>query len=79
MITNRVLGTVLLGINKQITMKFVLGYTFPEYAEALQAFADGKVDTSALVTRTVGLADLPAAFNALSDPTDCKVLVVPGK
>lgn len=71
--------TPLLGINKQLTMKFVLGYTFPEYAEALQAFADGKVDTTPLVTRTVNLDELPAAFKALSDPKDCKVLVVPGK
>ena len=71
--------TPLLGINKQITMKFVLGYSFPEYAEALQAFTDGAIDTTTLVTRTVNLDELPAAFRALADPTDCKVLVVPGK
>ena len=69
--------TPLLGINKQLSMQFVLGYTAQEYAEALQAFADGKVDTSPLVTRTVGLDDLPAAFAALADPKDCKVVVVP--
>ncbi len=71
--------TPLLGINKQLTMQFVLGYTAAEYAEALQAFADGKVDTSLLVTRTVSLDELPAAFSALSDPKDCKVLVIPGQ
>ncbi len=69
--------TPLLGINKQLTLKFVLGYTGAEYAEALQAFADGRVDTTALVTRTVSLDELPAAFAALSDPRDCKVIVVP--
>lgn len=69
--------TPLLGINKQLTMKFVLGYTPQEYAEALQAFADGRIDTSPLVTRTVTLDELPAAFQALADPKDCKVLVIP--
>jgi threonine dehydrogenase-like Zn-dependent dehydrogenase len=70
--------TPLLGINKQLTLKFVLGYTAVEYAEALQAFADGRIDTSQLVTRRVGLDELPATFAALADPRDCKVLVVPG-
>ncbi|MFN0094668.1 MAG: zinc-binding dehydrogenase [Dehalococcoidia bacterium] len=70
--------TPLLGINKQITMKFVLGYSAAEYAEALQAFADGRVDTTPLVTRRVSLEELPGAFQALADPRDCKVLVVPG-
>jgi threonine dehydrogenase-like Zn-dependent dehydrogenase len=69
----------LMGINKQLTLQFVLGYTAPEYAEALQSFADGKIDTSPLVTRTVSLDELPATFSALADPRDCKVLVVPGK
>ncbi len=71
--------TPLLGINKQLTMKFVLGYTAAEYAEALASFADGSIDTSPLVTRTVTLDELPAAFTALSQPTDCKVIYVPGK
>ncbi len=71
--------TPLLGINKQLTMKFVLGYTAPEYAEALASFADGSIDTSPLVTRTVTLDELPAAFAALSQPTDCKVVFVPGR
>ncbi|MGE5597454.1 MAG: zinc-binding dehydrogenase [Hyphomicrobiales bacterium] len=69
--------TPLLGINKQLTLKFVLGYTPAEYAEALQAFADGSVDTSPLVTRTVSIDELPATFTALADPRDCKVVVLP--
>ena len=70
--------TPLLGINKQATLTFVLGYTAAEYAETLQAFADGLVDPSPLVTRKVTLDELPATFAALADPRDCKVLVVPG-
>jgi threonine dehydrogenase-like Zn-dependent dehydrogenase len=69
----------LMGINKQLTLQFVLGYTAPEYAEALAAFASGSIDTAPLVTRTVALEELPATFSALADPSDCKVVVVPGQ
>jgi threonine dehydrogenase-like Zn-dependent dehydrogenase len=67
----------MVGINKQLTLQFVLGYSGEEYAEALRFHAEGVVDTSPLVTRTVGLDELPAAFAALADPRDCKVVVVP--
>lgn len=67
----------MVGINKQLTLQFVLGYTPVEYAEALGALADGSIDTSPLVTRTVGIDELPAAFEALASPHDCKVVVLP--
>lgn len=67
----------MVGINKQLTLKFVLGYTPAEYAEALGALADGSIDTSPMVTRTVTLDELPAAFEALADPHDCKIVVLP--
>lgn len=67
--------TPMTGINKHLTLQFVLGYTPQEYAEALGALAAGTVDTRPLVTRTVSLDELPAAFAALSDPSDCKVVL----
>lgn len=67
----------MVGINKQLTLKFVLGYTPMEYAEALSALGNGSIDTSPMVTRTVTLDELPAAFEALADPHDCKVVVLP--
>jgi threonine dehydrogenase-like Zn-dependent dehydrogenase len=67
----------MVGINKQLTLKFVLGYTPAEYAEALAALADGSVNTRPMVTRTVTLDELPAAFEALADPKDCKVVLLP--
>lgn len=67
----------MVGINKQLTLQFVLGYTPVEYAEALAALADGSIDTSPMVTRQVTLDELPAAFESLADPRDCKVVVVP--
>lgn len=67
----------MVGINKQLTLQFVLGYTPPEYADALAALADGSIDTSPMITRTVALDELPAAFEALADPHDCKVVLLP--
>lgn len=67
----------MVGINKHLTLKFVLGYSPAEYAEALRALGEGSVDTSPLITRKVSLAELPAAFEALADPRDCKVVLVP--
>jgi threonine dehydrogenase-like Zn-dependent dehydrogenase len=67
----------MVGINKQLTMQFVLGYSAAEYAEALGALADGSVNTEPMVTRTVTLDELPAAFEALADPHDCKIVVLP--
>lgn len=68
----------LVGINKQLTLQFVLGYTPEEYAETLQALGSGAIDTSPMITRTVSLDELPAAFSALADPRDCKVVLIPG-
>jgi threonine dehydrogenase-like Zn-dependent dehydrogenase len=68
----------MVGINKQLTLQFVLGYTPAEYAEALASLADGSIDTAPMVTRRVALDELPEAFVALADPDDCKVVFVPG-
>jgi threonine dehydrogenase-like Zn-dependent dehydrogenase len=65
----------MVGINKQLTMQFVLGYTPAEYAEALGALGDGSVDTSPMITRIVSIDELPAAFAALAEPSDCKVVL----
>lgn len=67
----------MIGINKQLSLTFVLGYSAAEYAEALGALTDGSIDTSPLVTRTVTLDELPEAFKALADPKDCKIVVLP--
>jgi threonine dehydrogenase-like Zn-dependent dehydrogenase len=65
----------MVGINKQLTLQFVLGYTPAEYAESLAALADGSINTGPMVTRRVTLDELPGAFAALADPSDCKVVL----
>ena len=67
-----------MAINKELDLRFVLCYTPLEFRDALHALADGKVDASALVTGTVGLDGVPAAYDALGDPErHAKILVDP--
>ncbi|GAA5147368.1 zinc-binding dehydrogenase [Nocardioides marinquilinus] len=65
-------------INKEVDLRFVLGYTPAEFRDALHLVADGRVDVEALVTGTVGLDGVAAAFDALGDPErHAKILVDP--
>lgn len=67
-----------LAIGKEIDLRFVFGYTPLEFRDTLYLLAEGKVDASALVTGTVGLDGVDAAFRALSDPeAHAKVLIDP--
>jgi threonine dehydrogenase-like Zn-dependent dehydrogenase len=67
-----------MAINKEIELRFVLGYTPPEFRETLHLLADGKVNAAPVVTGTVGLAGVEAAFTALADPgTHAKILIDP--
>ena len=70
--------TPALAINKEVDLRFVIGYTPLEFRDTLHALAEGTVDPRPLITGTVGLDGVEAAFDALStDPTHAKVLVDP--
>ncbi|MEA2169121.1 MAG: hypothetical protein QOF76_2421 [Solirubrobacteraceae bacterium] len=70
--------TPAMAINKEIDLRFVIGYTPLEFRDTLHMLADGKVDPSPLVTGTVGLDGVDAAFTALGDPeAHAKILVDP--
>ncbi len=67
-----------MAINKEIDLRFVLGYTPLEFRDTLHMLADGKVDVAPLVTGTVGLSGVAAAFDALGDPeAHAKILIDP--
>jgi threonine dehydrogenase-like Zn-dependent dehydrogenase len=67
-----------MAINKEVELRFVLGYTPLEFRDALHLLAEGRVDPSPLVTGTVGLDGVGTAFEALGDPeTHAKILVDP--
>ena len=67
-----------MAINKEIDLRFVLGYDPLEFHNTLRMLADGKIDASALVTGTVGLDGVAGAFDALAMPDKhAKVLIDP--
>jgi threonine dehydrogenase-like Zn-dependent dehydrogenase len=70
--------TPAMAINKEIDLRFVIGYTPLEFRDALHMLAEGKVDPGPLITGTVGLAGVDAAFAALGDPeAHAKILIDP--
>lgn len=67
-----------LAINKEVDLRFVLGYTPLEFHDTLTMLAEGKVDTTPLLTGRVGLDGVANAFAALSEPEEhAKILVDP--
>jgi threonine dehydrogenase-like Zn-dependent dehydrogenase len=69
----------MLGIGRELSIQFVLGYDPMEFSGALNAIADGKTDLSPWLTGKVGIDGVPQAFADLADPEHhAKILVVPG-
>ena len=67
-----------LAINKEIDLRFVIGYTPLEFRDTLHMLAEGEVDPRPMVTGAVGLDGVAAAFDALADPeTHAKILIDP--
>ena len=67
-----------MAINKEIDLRFVVGYTPLEFRDTLHQLAHGKINAAPLVTGTVGLEGVENAFDALSEPeTQAKILVDP--
>ncbi|CKT56180.1 dehydrogenase [Mycobacterium tuberculosis] len=67
-----------MAINKEINLRFVLGYTPLEFRDTLHMLADGKVNAAPLITGTVGLPGVAAAFDALGDPeAHAKIMIDP--
>ncbi len=65
-----------MAINKQIDLRFVVGYDPLEFLDTLHMLADGTLDAAPLVTGTVGLAGIAAAFDALADPEQHAKIVI---
>ena len=67
-----------MAINKEIDLRFVLGYSPLEFRDTLHKLAEGQVDPSPLVTGEVGLDGVSSAFDALGDPeAHAKILIDP--
>ncbi|WP_375477709.1 zinc-binding dehydrogenase [uncultured Jatrophihabitans sp.] len=67
-----------MGVNKEIELRFVLGYTPRDFRDSLHLLAEGKLAPQPLITGTVGLAGVDSAFAALADPErHAKILIDP--
>ncbi len=67
-----------MAINKEIDLRFVIGYTPLEFRDTLHMLAEGEVDPRPIVTGEVGLEGVAAAFDALGDAdTHAKILIDP--
>ncbi len=68
-----------MAINKEIDLRFALGYTPLEFRDTLHMLAEGKLNASPLLTGTVGLPGVASAFEALGSPElHAKILIDPG-
>ena len=67
-----------MAINKEIDLRFVVGYTPLEFRDTLHMLAEGEIDARPLITGSVGLDGVDAAFSALGDPElHAKILIDP--
>jgi threonine dehydrogenase-like Zn-dependent dehydrogenase len=68
----------MLGVGKELSLQFVLGYEPDEFAASLAAIADERVDLAPLVTGVVDIDGIPQAFTDLANPeAHAKILVEP--
>jgi threonine dehydrogenase-like Zn-dependent dehydrogenase len=66
------------GINKELSVQFVLGYTPDEFSNTLGDIGEGRIDVAPLVTGRVGIDAVPEAFETLAKPdAHAKILVEP--
>jgi threonine dehydrogenase-like Zn-dependent dehydrogenase len=68
----------MLGINKELNLQFVLGYTREEFSQTLRNIAEGLIPTDPLITGKVGIEGVAQAFADLASPErHAKILVEP--
>jgi threonine dehydrogenase-like Zn-dependent dehydrogenase len=67
-----------MAINKEIDLRFVVGYTPLEFRDTLHLLADGTIDPTPLLTGTVSLDGVAGAFDDLTDPDrHAKIVIDP--
>jgi (R,R)-butanediol dehydrogenase/meso-butanediol dehydrogenase/diacetyl reductase len=63
-------------IMKEISVDFVLAYTFGEFHETLDAISSGKINPMPMITDVIEVDQVPAMFQALKHPgSHAKVMV----
>jgi threonine dehydrogenase-like Zn-dependent dehydrogenase len=68
----------IVGVTKELDVRFVLGYDPMEFRQTLEHIADGAIDVAPLITGEVGIAGVAQAFQDLGGPEQhAKILVMP--
>ena len=66
------------GINKELNLQFVLGYSPDEFETTLHNIAEGRTHVDPLITGKIGVEEVPNAFEELASPErHVKILVEP--
>ena len=65
---------------KELSFRFVMAYGMDEFAQTLDWVADGKIDADAMISNSVGLSGVSAAFERMAEASsEITVIVEPGK
>lgn len=68
----------IVGVNKELSIHFALGYTPEEFSRTLGHIASSDIDVAPLITGEVGIGGVPEAFRMLASPdAHAKILVEP--
>jgi len=68
----------LAGILKETTVHFVLAYELSDFRYTVAMMDQGRIDPAPMITDRIGLPEVPAMFETLSQPTtQAKVLIAP--
>jgi len=63
---------------KEASLQFVLAYEKDDFQHTVDLLEQGRIRPEAMITERIDLAGVPAAFDALAQPSDqCKLLVLP--
>ena len=66
----------LVAFTKELTIQWALAYDKADFEFAIDMMVKGRINASAMITDVVKLDELPAAFEALRNPTSqCKVII----
>jgi (R,R)-butanediol dehydrogenase/meso-butanediol dehydrogenase/diacetyl reductase len=65
-----------LALVKQLRLIFSIAYTRDDFQHVIDALAEGRINPASMITRVVGLDEMPLAFESLKHAnTDCKIVV----
>jgi len=63
------------GLVKEVQLRFSNAYSLKEFAETLDRIAEGVLDASLFISKTLPLEKINEGFDALTRPTDVKILL----